>query len=177
MTSCESLRRLTWWLAARRIESMGQRVRTIVEQPRSLDTWGLRVQSCAEHSHPQPIVWFRPLGRWCDLPCAAKWCCHLTTTYRLNHRLCRVISHSQRLLCKQMEYLSRSQETQGHLGSRRWLWSGVRWNPYASVSMELFTSHRLLIAKAEYFHCKETFSEKPWAVSLSGVHRVFSQFH
>lgn len=43
------------------------------------------------------------------LPCVPKrW--SLTMTCRLSHLLCRVMSHSLMLLCKQIEYLSRSQE-------------------------------------------------------------------
>lgn len=46
-------------------------------------------------------------------------CSHLTMACGLSHLLCLVMSHSPRLLCKQIEYLSRSQGTWGHLGSRR----------------------------------------------------------
>ena len=101
-TSWEYFKRVTW-LLCRMNGGCGAGSRDC-RQPHSLEHRvgvGLSLQSS-----------------WEKLPCVPKRCIHLTMTCRLSHLLCRVMSHSLRLLCKQIEYLSRSQGTRGHLGKQ-----------------------------------------------------------
>lgn len=162
----EYLKKLTWWLCKMNWEcELGSEDR---KQPCSLDTRGLRVWSWTQ----PPSASYLIQASW-EIMCSAL-CCQVIQSLNHDLQIKSPIVLSNKSFSE--AFVKGNRIFMQVLGNPRTPWKqemALKWSQVKSLSLCVCGSVQESILRAEYFQCKETFSEKPWTISLSGAQRLF----